>query len=155
MSGKLVAGVVLLGLARLSHAQEQEATVEVADPLAYARIYADTEGNSHFSSEQMPFSLIEFSPDLAPVSGANPMDVTNLVVLPAPAGGVADWHPVPRRQVNIILAGEVEVEVSDGEVRRFGPGSFMLGEDTAGTGHITRVVSDVDTYFAVVALPDS
>lgn len=155
MSRRLVAIVVLLGLAGFSHAQEDEATVEPADPLTYVRIYADAKGNSHFSSEQMSFSLVEFSPDLPPVSAANPWNATNLVVLSAPAGGVADWHPVARRQVNIMLAGEVEIEVSDGEVRRFGTGSVILGEDTVGTGHITRVVSHVDTYFAVVALPDS
>lgn len=155
MSGRVFASVVLSALTGLSQAQEQDTTGEAADPMTYVRIYADAEGNSHFSSEQMSFSLVDFSPDLPPVSAASRMNATNLVVLSAAAGGVADWHPVPRRQVNIMLAGEVEIEVSDGEVRRFGPGSFILGEDTAGTGHITRVVSDVDTYFAVVALPDS
>ena len=155
MSRRLMASIVLLGLAGLGEAQEEDVAGEVAEPFNYTRIYVDADGNSHFSTEPMSFSLVEFSPDLPPVSATNPMNVGNLVVLSAPAGGIADWHPVPRRQLNIMLAGKVEIEVSDGEVRRFGPGSFILGEDTAGTGHITRVVSDVDTYFAVISLPDS
>jgi quercetin dioxygenase-like cupin family protein len=40
------------------------------------------------------------------------------------------------------LSGEIEAEVSDGEVRRFGPGAVILLEDTSGPGHITRVVGE-------------
>lgn len=107
---------------------------------------------SHFSDEDMPFTLVNFSPHLPPVSAANPIPATTLVVLSAPAFGTADWHPVPRKQFNLVLRGEVEVEVSDGEVRRFGPGSLILGEDTEGKGHLTRVVGEGDVYFAVVSL---
>lgn len=77
-----------------------------------------------------------------------------MVVLSAPARGVADWHPVPGRQVNIMLSGEIEIEVSDGEKRRFGPGSYILGEDADGMGHITRVVGSEAAYFVVVTLAD-
>jgi hypothetical protein len=38
--------------------------------------------------------------------------------------------------------GIVEVTVSDGEVRLFGPGSVALLDDLAGKGHTTRVVSE-------------
>jgi hypothetical protein len=47
---------------------------------------------------------------------------------------------VPRRQFVLVLVGELEVEVSDGEVRRFAPGSLILVEDTWGKGHVSRVV---------------
>ena len=100
----------------------------------------------------MAFQLVSFSPNVPPVSAGQPSVVTNMVVLSAPVGGVADWHPVPRRQINIVLSGEVEIEVSDGEKRRFGPGSYLLGEDTAGKGHVTRVIGDEAVYFAVIAL---
>jgi quercetin dioxygenase-like cupin family protein len=58
-------------------------------------------------------------------------------------------HASPRRQFIVQLAGEVEIEVSDGEARRFGPGSVMLVEDVAGKGHTTRRVGDAvrDTLF--------
>jgi hypothetical protein len=52
------------------------------------------------------------------------------------------------------LAGEVEAEVGDGEVRRFGPGSVTLVEDTSGRGHTSQVVGQVDALLAVLQLPD-
>jgi hypothetical protein len=49
-------------------------------------------------------------------------------------------HPAPRRQVGVVLSGELEVEVHSGDRRRFGPGSIVFLEDTTGSGHITRVL---------------
>ena len=54
----------------------------------------------------------------------------------------------------IWLSGETDFEVSDGEVRRFKPGSLLLLEDTAGKGHVSRVVGE-DVTVAVVQLADS
>lgn len=56
--------------------------------------------------------------------------------------GVADWHNpgvgrpgAPKRLLNVILAGELTIEVANGERRAFGPGSVILGEDATGEGH--------------------
>lgn len=127
---------------------------KAAQPLEYVRIYHDSAGESHFASENLSLSLVTFSPDLPPVSAAASLPGSRLTVVSAPAGGVADWHTVPRRQINIMLSGTVEIEVSDGEVRRFGPGSYILGEDTEGSGHRTTVVGNIDAYFAVFAIDD-
>jgi quercetin dioxygenase-like cupin family protein len=131
--------------------QSNNSTV-TAKPFKFTRIYSDSTGASHFSSEEMVFSLVKFSPQLPPVSVTKPNSTANMVVISAPAGGKADWHCIPHRQFNIMLSGEIEIEVSDGEVRRFGQGSLILGEDTKGKGHITRVLSDNDVYFAVITL---
>lgn len=47
------------------------------------------------------------------------------------------------------MAGELAVEVGDGEVRVFGSGSLILLDDTPGKGHRTRVVGSagVDAVF--------
>jgi hypothetical protein len=58
----------------------------------------------------------------------------------APTTHLSDFHPAPRRQYVITLSGQVEIEIGDGTVKRFGPGDVMLAEDTTGHGHITRVV---------------
>jgi hypothetical protein len=71
-----------------------------------------------------------------------------------PAGWVGDWHPTPRRQIFVFLAGDLEGETSDGVRRRYGPGTAVLLEDTTGTGHRARVVGDSDVLAAVVQLPD-
>lgn len=51
-----------------------------------------------------------------------------------------DWHPAPRRQYIVLLDGEIEMEVGDGEKRRFRGGEVLLMEDTSGRGHRTRTV---------------
>jgi hypothetical protein len=51
-----------------------------------------------------------------------------------------DWHPAPRRQFVVLLDGEIEIEVGDGEIRRFAGGEVLLLEDTEGKGHRTRNV---------------
>ena len=52
-----------------------------------------------------------------------------------------DWHNAPQRQFIVMLDGEIEVEVTSGEKRRFVGGDIMLVEDTTGTGHRTRTVN--------------
>jgi hypothetical protein len=51
------------------------------------------------------------------------------------------------------LTGEMEVQVSDYEVRRFRSGSVLLAEDTFGRGHRSRVVSGEEVTTAAVHLP--
>jgi len=48
------------------------------------------------------------------------------------------------------FTGQVEVGVSDGEIRRFGPGDVALLEDVEGKGHSTRVIGDVEVRAAFV-----
>ena len=51
-----------------------------------------------------------------------------------------DWHNAPERQYVIMLQGEVEIETSDGTMRRLGAGDILLAEDTTGKGHRSRSV---------------
>ena len=60
-----------------------------------------------------------------------------------PRGLPAGWesgrrYNPPRRNFFVTLSGELEIEASDGEVRRLGPGTVLLAEDLSGKGHITR-----------------
>ncbi|WP_225408515.1 cupin domain-containing protein [Stigmatella hybrida] len=57
-----------------------------------------------------------------------------------PPGFASDFHAVGMRELTILIAGEADYEVSDGEVRRLGPGSVLLMEDTSGKGHRSRNV---------------
>jgi hypothetical protein len=56
--------------------------------------------------------------------------------------GIVDWHLAPRRQLVVLLDGEIEVEVTSGEKRRFQGGDIVLVEDTKGRGHRTRTIGD-------------
>ena len=67
-----------------------------------------------------------------------------------------DWHPAPARQLVVLLDGEIEIEVGDGEVRRFVGGDVLLLEDTTGRGHRTRNVGPAPRRSLFVPLsPDT
>jgi hypothetical protein len=70
------------------------------------------------------------------------MPAHQLLWVTLPAGWHGDWHPAPARQLWVGVEGHLDVTVSDGETRRFGPGSLLLLEDVTGKGHVTKAVSD-------------
>ena len=71
-----------------------------------------------------------------------------------PKGSVLDWHPAPRRQWVIIIAGQLEIGFEDGSKHVFGPGDARLVEDITGKGHTTSSVGDVDCLAAQIPLAD-
>jgi len=122
--------------------------------MKYTRIYADETGESHFMDVEIKLKPVDYAPPAPPIrfSSFNPAIQYAFCVFPS--GWSGDWHPTPRRQISFALSGEGEVQVSDGEVRRFGPGTILLAEDTSGKGHISRTVGSKDTVVALVQLPD-
>lgn len=73
-------------------------------------------------------------------------------------GAVPTWkgdvpHPAPRRMAFVTVQGEYQITATDGETRKFPPGSVLLIEDTTGAGHKTRNVSAGDTIVLAIALP--
>lgn len=115
--------------------------------LKYTRLYEDEHGESHFEDAELELR------SATETRGAT--EVLQVVGLQLTTHG-ADYnlppHPAPRRQFILKLSGTVEVQASDGEVRRFGPGSIQLVEDTKGKGHTTRAVGDEPGVSAFVHL---
>jgi hypothetical protein len=126
--------------------------IVVSDPIHYARVFTDAKGETHFADEVLTFELIDFAPPAPPISVSALFDADNVTFISSPAGWYGHWHAAPRRQFILVLEGELEVEVSDGEARRFGPGSICLVEDTTGKGHISRVVSTSRGLAAAIPL---
>jgi hypothetical protein len=157
MLRELVLRLTTLGLAAVvvggSSARGQDPPIEtvVAEPLSITRVYSDSEGESHFSVLQVPFELKDYAPPAPPMSVTDLIKTDGFVVISSPGGWSGDWHPAPRRQYMVCLSGTLEVKVTDGEVRRFGPGSVLLVEDTTGKGHVSRVVGKERGY--MIALP--
>lgn len=120
--------------------------------LKYTRVYADEEGESHFEDVEVGMSEVVFAPPAPPLRLSEFMESSRFSFLSAQPGWFGDWHPAPSRQFMLHLQGEVEAEVSDGEIRRFGPGSATLVEDTSGKGHRSRVVGEQEVLLAVVQL---
>lgn len=121
--------------------------------MQYTRLYADADGESHFEDVSVELSSVDFAPPAPPLDVSSPTPADQYVFFRAPAGWDGDWHPAPRRQLFVGIAGEFEVETSDGEVRRFGAGDVALLEDVSGKGHGTRVGGDGDGLGVFVQLP--
>ena len=122
------------------------------DSAGYDRIFCDDTGESHFGRVELRMSSTNYAPPAPPLDVSAPESAQRLVFFHAPSGWTGDFHPSPRRQMYIGLSGTIEVRVSDGEVRVFGPGSALLLEDTRGKGHFTKVVGDDDWRGAFVHL---
>jgi hypothetical protein len=120
----------------------------------YVRIYTDAAGESHFADVDVGLTPTTFASSAPPLQLSSVHPATGYGFLRVPAGWHRNRRPTLRRELYLYLAGEVESEVSDGEVRRFGPGSITLVEDTTSKGHASRVVGPDGALFAVVHLPD-
>ena len=120
----------------------------------YVRLYSDADGESHFEDLEVELSAVEFVPPAPPLNLSAYMSASQAAFLGAAAGWRSDWHPSSARNLFVVVSGEWEVEVSNGTVRRFGPNSVLLVEDTSGKGHRSRVVSETDSLCVVVQLKD-
>ncbi|HKP18531.1 MAG TPA: hypothetical protein VJT84_08630 [Gaiellaceae bacterium] len=114
---------------------------ETRDAPTYVRVYADPSGETHFEDVYLPTDRYA-SPTGTEEARTAPLAAAEVVfrTVLSEASGTTP-HNAPARLMIVQLDGTVEVEVSDGEVRRFGPGSVLVVEDTAGKGHVTRSVS--------------
>ena len=125
-----------------------------APSLDYTRLYTDSAGVSHFDQGVMDFSIEEYSPPAPPMGVRHLVNGKGATLVHIQKGVFEDWHPAPRRQFMFILQGTVEVGVSDGEKRRFEPGSVVLLEDTSGKGHTTEAVGKEDHISVAVPVPE-
>jgi hypothetical protein len=122
--------------------------------MKYTKIFTDEDGETHFIDVDIKFDSDNFAPPAPPLSRSLYYPATQYAFLLFPSGWFGDWHPTPCKQIFFILSGESEAQASDGEVRRFSPGSILLAEDTWGKGHKSWVVGSEDMLVAVIQLPD-
>ena len=121
------------------------------EPMKYTRIYADAKGESHLQDVEPEMKATDHASTMSEMIAAK-----GVIFRDTRSGEyVIDWHNAPRRQFVVNLAGEVEIEVSDGEVRRFGPGSILLDEDLTGKGHISRGIGTGTRHTLFIPLADA
>ena len=97
------------------------------------RIYSDNQGESRFEDVDI---LLADSGMIGRLS--EPVPASALIFREVAPSYNLDFHPAPQRQYIILLDGEIEIETSLGEKRRFKGGEVLLVEDTTGKGHKTR-----------------
>ena len=95
------------------------------------RIYTGDDGRSHFEDIDVATGAggTQRSPDFP---------ATAVGLRESDGARDLDFHHAPRRQLVVVLAGRLEIEVGDGTKREFGPGEMFLADDTSGQGHILR-----------------
>jgi hypothetical protein len=150
-----VISVIVIGFGSGEELVGQDTKNERSEPFEVVRIYTDHTGESHFCHTKVSFSLIDYAPPAPAISVSEIFDSQGLVFISSPPGWHGDWHPAPRKQYMICLEGELEVTVSDGETRRFGPGNVILVEDTSGKGHISKVVGNERCFMVAVPLENN
>ena len=119
------------------------------------RIYADTDGETHFADEDLTFNAIDYAPPAPPLHVSEFIPATRIGFVQEPPGWFGDAHPTPTRQYVLILAGTIQASVSDGDERTFPPGSVVLLDDTVGAGHRTSFIGTDDLCLALVQVPDA
>jgi len=100
------------------------------------RIYSDSYGESHFGAFDVPLKdsgAIGFLSQLQKATG--------IIFRETPEDYDFSWHNAPRRQYVIILEGQVDFTVSQGDTKRFREGDVVLLEDTSGKGHCSKAVN--------------
>src|SRR5690606_12128889 len=113
------------------------------------RVYATPDGVSHFEDVEVPLA------EAGAIGRLSAPEAARHVVFRETAPDYDyDWHPAPARQYIVLLDGEIEIEVGDGERRRFRGGDVLLVEDTAGRGHRTRALDGGRRRSIFVTLPE-
>jgi len=122
--------------------------------MKYVEIFSDDNGLSHFRDLEIEFSMGVVAPPALPVGMSEFQTASEVGFLSVPSGWEGGWHQPPTDGYILVLAGELQIEVGDGEVRRFLAGSVWLHKDRKGRGHNTSVVSKEDAKLVMVKLPD-
>jgi hypothetical protein len=112
------------------------------------RIYSDNNGDSHFEDVEIELkeagSVGKLS-DVIPAKG--------IIFREVEPSYDWDFHTAPQKQYIILLDGEIEIETSLGEIRRFNAGEILLMEDTSGKGHKTKNIHPVKRKSIFITLP--
>jgi hypothetical protein len=113
------------------------------------RIYDDN-GQSRFTDVDIALDPIEPAGGVYDFRASAPFSADQCFFFSS-SQCVQELHAAPQRQLGIILSGEMEIEISGGDTRRFRPGDIFLADDTTGSGHITRVLTYLTVFYVPVA----
>ncbi|MGR6914947.1 hypothetical protein ACU635_11930 [[Actinomadura] parvosata] len=109
--------------------------------MRFTRIVRMEDGGSAFEDGELALEQRQVAEGVPPMAvGALPS--RDGVQFLRSAAFDSSAHPAPREQWVVLVKGMIEVLVSDGSRRRFGPGDLVLAADTSGRGHVTTGVGE-------------
>ena len=97
------------------------------------RIYSDENGDSRFEELSVPMHDGGTIGMLSEI-----VDVKGLIFREVEPSYDYDFHNAPHKQYLVVLDGEIEIQTSLHEIKRFKAGDVLLLEDTTGKGHRTK-----------------
>ena len=100
------------------------------------RVYSDVNGDSHFEDIII---VMKSAGDIGSLSEALP--AKGIIFREVEPSYDYNFHNAPQKQYIILLDGEIEIETSLGETRKFKGGEILLVEDTIGKGHKTKNIT--------------
>jgi hypothetical protein len=117
------------------------------------RLFADDDGVSRVDSNfTKRLSVIDFAPPAPPMLVARASDAQALAIVELPVGWQGGWHPSPKEQWVICLAGEMGYEAGDGTEFTLRPGACILTTDTRGRGHNSWHAGGESVRLAVIQI---
>ena len=120
-------------------------------PVSCTRLFADKRGESHFEEFEIDMESIQYAPPAPALEISEPTVAKQYFWFRFPNGWHDAAHPSPRRQLFVVLEGEVEGWTSTGDTRIFRAGDRLLMEDTSGKGHGARPLNG-EVLAVVIAL---
>jgi quercetin dioxygenase-like cupin family protein len=122
----------------------------------FVHLYVDEGGVSRVDRDfSQVLEAVEFAPPAPPMLVSAAADVESMVMVELPVGWQGGWHPSPRAQWVICLAGEMGYEAEDGSQFFLTPGSCILTTDTRGKGHDSWNAGTGPVRLALVQLPSA
>jgi quercetin dioxygenase-like cupin family protein len=117
--------------------------------MKYTRIYSDAKGESHFEDVEVEMNKAPYN-----TGTISEMIAAQGVMFRVSPDYFVDWHNAPLRQFVVNVTGSLEVTVSDGTKRLFGPGTILLAEDVTGKGHTSRGTGAQERLSLFIPLAD-
>jgi hypothetical protein len=113
------------------------------------RIWTNERGNSSFEEGELALAGGKEGDAIGDLFPAQSISFRETV----PTSALA-WHDAPTHQLVLTLGGTLEFTTRDGGSFIIRPGDVLLAEDTAGSGHVWKLIGDDPWRRAYVILAE-
>ena len=120
--------------------------------MKYLRLYADQNGESHAEEIEATFEMQQYAPPAPEFGISTPTDAARYVFVNFPAKWTSELHPSPRRQLLVMISGQLKGGTSDGNALVLNSGDVLLMEDTTGKGHTAETLGNDPVHAIMVHL---
>ncbi|MDH3582168.1 MAG: hypothetical protein OEM91_16280 [Hyphomicrobiales bacterium] len=115
-------------------------------------VYSDESGETHFKEYGVSLSTVDFAPPSPPLKVSDQRSAKDYLFIEAPPGWDDSYHATPRKQLGVLLSGQITVTSSRGQAVELGPGSVFLLNDEGSKGHLTKVIGSQNANFLLIGL---